>query len=346
MTRTTRTNPFHAFAKFKGKAARLRAWEGGFHTALHRDLTIPYAQMKWDNDPDDYPVILTFDMTGLTRFADIDSRRAADMFFEHCAINQYHVGSEDVESDEILDRLDSDVRDMEDNPENTPESGDDALNAMWKLSGSPSVRENALYLALKWIRGSGLRLETLYDLGKRIAKDGERVKLTLPEEEILIEAFGQCRYMFDIPDDRLVRVDYMSPFFAQVIDPDGDEDETIEEAAEAGYAFVFVEWGRSEIDETRVKAWDRRRSEMPLLETTVGQSRTSRSWEQQRLEFHGTSLKNLLKAAPWLADVLPDPGAPCMSTVVEIADAIGALTKEEDEGDEEDEGGDLFGNDE
>lgn len=327
MTRA-RKNPFHAFARFKGRAARLRAWEGGFHTALKKDLVIPYAQMKWDNDPDDYPVILTFDMTGLTRFADIDSRRAADMFFEHCAVNQYHVGREDVDSEQILEALDFDLE--EEDPDSQPGPGDDALNAMWRLSGSPSVRENALRLAMAWIRGSGLRLEYMYDIGKRLAKD-ERAKLEPREEEILIEAFGQCRYLFDIPDERLIKVEYMSPFFSQIIDSDGDEDEAIEEAAEAGYA--FIEWGRSEIDESRAKAWDRRRSELPLIEATVGQSRTSRSWEQQRIEYHGTSLKNLLKAAPWLVDVLPDPPPPCMSGVADIFEVVGADSPESDDAD-------------
>lgn len=312
----TRKNPFHAFAKFKGRAARLRAWEGGFHTALKRDLVIPYAQMKWDNDPDDYPVILTFDMTGLTRFTDIDVRRAADMFFEHCAVSQYRVGREDVDSEQILDSLSLDLENTED--EGAPESGDDALNAMWRLSGSPSVRENALRLALEWIGNSGLRLEHMYDIGKRLAKD-ERAKLEPREEGMLIEVFGQCRYLFDIPDDRLIKVEYMAPFFAQVIDPDGgDDDDTLKEAAEAGYSFV----DRTELYEHRTKAWERSRSELPLLEATVGRSRTSRSWEQQRIEFHGTSLKNLLSAAPWLADVLPDPPSPCMSGIADILEVV------------------------
>jgi hypothetical protein len=331
-----RENPFHAFAKFKGRAARLRAWEGGFHTALKRDLVIPYAQMKWDNDPDDYPVILTFDMTGLTRFTDIDVRRAADMFFEHCAVNQYHVGREDVDSDQILEALDLDLQEDED-PDSQPQSGDDAQNAMWKMSGSPSVLDNALRLALGWIRGSGLRLERLYEVGKILAKD-ERAKLEPSDEEMLIEAFGQCRYMFDIPDDRLIEVEYMAPFFAQVIDPDGDEDETIEEAAGAGYS--FIEWGRSEIDESRETAWKRPPSELPLLEATVGRSRTSRSWEQQRIEFHGTSLKNLLMACPWLVAELPDPPSPCMSTIEDIAVVLFGEPEAEDEDEDEDDGQD------
>jgi hypothetical protein len=331
-----RENPFHAFAKFKGRAARLRAWEGGFHTALKRDLVIPYAQMKWDNDPDDYPVILTFDMTGLTRFTDIDVRRAADMFFEHCAVNQYHVGREDVDSDQIIEALQLDVE--EEDPDNSPQPGDDAQNAMWKMSGSPSVQDNALRLALDWIRGSGLRLERLYEVGKILAKD-ERAKLEPSDEEMLIEAFGQCRYMFDIPDDRLIKVEYMAPFFAQVIDPDGDEDEAIEEAAGGGYS--FIEWGRSEIDESRETAWERPPSELPLF-GKVADPRVygGGPFKSKRVEFHGTSLKNLLMACPWLVDVLPDPPAPCMSGIRDIFDAAMGRDPDAPEVENEDDGQD------
>lgn len=332
----TRKNPFHAFAKFKGRAARLRAWEGGFHTALKRDLVIPYAQMKWDNDPDDMPVILTFDMQGLTRFTDIDVRRAADMFFEHCLLHRYYP-VEDGNAEQILEYLQVDMEEI--NPPGASLPGDDALNSMWRLSGSPSVGENALGLAVSWIGNSILRLEHLYDIGKRLAKD-ERAKLSLAEEEMLITAFGQCRYMADIPDARLIKVEYMAPFFAQVIDPDGgDDDDTIKEAEEAGYAFVEVD--RSELDEYRTKAWERKRSELPLIEATVGRSRTSRSWEQQRIEYHGTSLKNLLKAAPWLVDVLPDPPSPCMSSVEEIFEIVWA-DPPESAGDEDDDDPTLF----
>lgn len=323
-----RKNPFHAFAKFKGRAARLRAWEGGFHTALHRDLTIPYAQMKWDNDPDDYPVILTFAMNGMRAFADIDSRRAAEMFYEHCKLAQYHVGRDDVEPDQILESLAFDTE--EEDSEEWHNSGDEALNSMWKLSGSSSVRINALRQAVQYINNSGLKLEHMYDLGQRIAKD-EKVGLDDQDEEMLIEAFGQCRYLSDVPDERLVKVEYMAPFFSQVIDPDGDEDETIEEAAQAGYA--FVETDRTELDETRTTAWERKISELPLFGDRSNWKLYGAGPFKPRLEFHGTSLKNLLMAAPRLADELEEVPSPCMSTVDEIVETLrseGKIPDEED----------------
>jgi hypothetical protein len=279
--------------------------------------------MKWDNDPDDYPVILTFDMSGMRAFADIDSRRAAEMFYEHCKLNQYHVGREDVEADQILDALAFDTE--EEDGEEWPQPGDEALNSMWKLSGSPSVRINALRAAVGFIGSSGLKLEHLYDIGSRVAKN-ERVELDDSDEKMLIEAFGQCRYLTDVPDERLLKVEYMAPFFAQVIDPDGEEDETIEETAEAGYA--FVESDRTDLDESRVTAWEKPVSELPLFGDRA-------HWKvfggpgtfQPRLEYHGTSLKNLLTAAPWLADLLTEVPKPCTTTVDEIVDALKAAGK-------------------
>jgi hypothetical protein len=327
-----RKNPFHAFAKFKGRAARLRAWEGGFHTAKHKDLTIPYAQMKWDNDPDDYPVILTFAMGGMRAFADIDSRRAAEMFYVHCKVAQYRVGREDADPDQILESLAFDT--AEESSEEWPnQPGAEALNSMWKLSDSPSVRLNALRQAVQYIGSSGLKLERMYALGEAIAKD-ERVLLDDRDEKMLIEAFGQCRYLTDVPDERLIKVEYMAPFFAQVIDPDGDEDEVIDEAAEAGYS--FVESVQYELDESRTTAWERKVSELPLF----GNKADYRVYADNgpfkpRIEYHGTSLKNLLTAAPWLAELLPEEvPSPCISTVDQIIETLkaeGKIVEDEDE---------------
>ena len=44
-----RKNPFLAKPKYLGQSARLKSWEGGFHTAKTFDFAVPYAQLKAKN---------------------------------------------------------------------------------------------------------------------------------------------------------------------------------------------------------------------------------------------------------------------------------------------------------
>jgi|SRR3972149_1746089 len=88
-----RSNPFLAKARgvHRGKSASLGERDG-FHTSSDISLVVPYANLKgspytntFDGEWEDYPVILSLDMTGLERVPDIDAERAAGMAFDYFA---------------------------------------------------------------------------------------------------------------------------------------------------------------------------------------------------------------------------------------------------------------------
>lgn len=108
-------------------------------------------------------------------------------------------------------------------------------------------------------------------------------------ERIAMRVVGQFRYTQDVPDGRVVSVAFMRPFW-----PEGvvrDDEELVEAIAEAGWDPI---------------TWDDADTFSPDFDVV---------WRREeapgaRIEYHGTSWRNLLLALPWLQSEIQPPPAP------------------------------------
>jgi len=272
--------------KHYGPAMSGVATHPGFHTGSSMSICQPYAQAKVsDFAPDswgkelqrhvmrDYPVILELDMQGLPSEPDYD---AANWFND--AVQQAISESDD------FDALDNHL-DFAATEEEQPSS---MLEALFYLSGANPDR--AVYGLRDWLQ----RQPDPDAAFAKIKKDG------LPDE-LLAQVSGQFRYTEDVPTGRIVAVHYVQPVFNYLFphyeDADYHHDKIIERIEAAGYGTVSLAdvYDSHEVL-TVVKSFDVSPKLFPV--------------KDQRIEFHGTSWRNLMAAAPQLADVLPLPPKP------------------------------------
>jgi hypothetical protein len=258
----------------------------GFHTGVSMSVCQPYAQAKVDVfAPDswgkelkrhvmrDYPVILELDMQGLPFEPDYDAAR-----WFNDAIQQAISESDD------FDALDSHL-DFAATEEEQPGS---MLEALFYLSGANPDR--AVYSLRDWLQQHPDPDAAF----AKIKKDG------LPDE-LLAQVSGQFRYTEDVPTGRIVAVHYVQPVFNYLFphyeDADYHHDKIIERIEAAGYGTVSL-----------ADVYDSH--EVLTVVRTVDVSPKLFPVENQRIEFHGTSWRNLMAAAPELVDVLPLPPKP------------------------------------
>jgi hypothetical protein len=272
--------------KHYGPAMSGVATHPGFHTGSNMSICQPYAQAKvGDFTPDswgkelqrhvmrDYPVIIELDMQGVPFTLDYDAAR-----WFNDAVQQAISESDDFDS------LDNHLE-MSSSEEELPSS---MLEALFYLSGAKPDR--AVYSLRNWLQDQPDPEEAF----AKIKKDG------LPDE-LLAQVSGQFRYTQDVPTGRIVAVHYILPVFNYLFphyeDPDWHHDKIIERIEAAGYDTVSLAnvYDDSEVL-TVAKSFDVSPKLFPV--------------ENQRIEFHGTSWKNLLSAAPELVDVLPLPPKP------------------------------------
>lgn len=303
-----RKNPFIPKTQFYGKSARYKEQEGGFHVADEESYAIPYAQQKWETSPFrsfgsrlkfgavEFPVILKLDVTGIPMLADIDARRAAVVISQTYGHDyEYFESNAEALSEES----------------NTPNIavGDNALNTLFSEFSitSPPVGIQRLY---SMNLGQGA-YEKIVAIGERLRFDDD-LPLSDNEEALLVEAFGQARIMVPVSDARLLEVRYMSPYFPTVVEesqfeePDDEDEyeyrarnEAVLKALEEGYNFVEVD-NPNQNPYTQL-AWRRTSEEVPMGFEVP---------KAKKVMYHGTSLSNLLRAAPWLASKLAPPPRP------------------------------------
>jgi hypothetical protein len=109
-------------------------------------------------------------------------------------------------------------------------------------------------------------------------------------QEFAMEVVGQYRYEEDVPSSRLVSVHYVKPFWPYSILSD-DEEELDEALTDAGWD-VVSEIDLESLDPKYREVWSRPKP------------------DEAGVEWHGTSWRNLLLAAPELADKLLPPPLP------------------------------------
>ena len=311
-----RRNPFLAKPQYFGQSARLKSWEGGFHTTSDFNFAVPYAQLKWNSSPfgsEDAPVILEIDMTGFRAMADIDARRACI----HVVTNSVDGVKRDVDSvdklplDELFGAWSYDAEFNQSEPDYTPERGDSVQNALFVLASASSHWAS--------IRVAQETITTIEDFTLFLSiflklRQNENAALSEEEDAFLISVFNQSVYWNDISDDRLLAVYYMQPYFGAVVRED-ELEEDFEEDEEYGagttvidylnHGYEFVTDGDYSLRPSVKKVWVRPEPSAPLLSGLRDEA-----WKRRRVEYHGTSLSNLLSALPWLAEQLPRPQSP------------------------------------
>ncbi len=258
----------------------------GFHTGSTLSICQPYAQAKVDEFvPDswgkelqthvmrDYPVILELDMQGIPFTIDYD---AAGWFND--AVKQAIEESEDYDAlENYLDFSEPE----EDRPENM-------IQALFYLSGAMPSR--AVYSLRDWLQSQS----DPYEAFAQIKAKG------LPDE-LLAKVSGQFRYTQDVPSGRIVTVNYIRPVFNYLFphydDPNWHHDKIIDRIEGLGYDVV-----------TLANVYEG--SEVLTVAKSVNVGPRLFPVEDQRLEFHGTSWRNLMSAAPELKDILPLPPKP------------------------------------
>lgn len=310
-----RKNPFLAKPEYFGQSARLKSWEGGFHTTSDFNFAVPYAQLKWNSSPfgsDDAPVILEIDTTGLRAMADIDARRACIHVVRSTVsgLNREARSVEELPVANLFDDWLENARFNESEPDDTPERGDSTQNTLFLLASASS----------HWgsIRDAQAEITALEDFSFFLSiclklRQNENVALTEEEDAFLISIFKQSVFWNDIPDERLLAVYYMQPYFAVVVredeleenleDEDSDGEGTVLDYLNHGYEFITE--GDYSLRPSVKKVWVRPEPSAPLLSGLRDEA-----WKKRRVEYHGTSLSNLLSAVPWIAEQLPIPRRP------------------------------------
>jgi hypothetical protein len=289
MMRRRRHNPFYAKpAQFHGGVTRGVETHPGFHTACDMIITQPYAQMKVLeylpssienlNDPiPDYPVILELDMHGLDFVPDYDA-----LHWFNDAVNGI------IEHIKSFDELESHIEYGDGDEYEKPEA---MIEGLFYLSGQqPS---SAIYRLRDWLKEQDDPEEAFVKL-----------KQTGVPGELLAKVSCQYRYLNDVPSGRVQRVHYVCPVFDRLFphyeDNEWEEeglDEQLELIEAAGYDVVTM--GNIVDDQQVLKI---------VSSFDVGYQLFKA--KSARIEFHGTSLRNLLSAAPELAGVLRWPPKP------------------------------------
>lgn len=282
-----RRNPFFARPQeFHGAATRGVATHPGFHTADQVETTYAYAQMKAvpehvsEEVPAevvliDYPVVVALNMKGLDALTDYDAIETVKPILVEVA--------KEVVSQPGEDPIDA-LQDYVEYGERQHEMLTRAYQWLFEM-GAPAVMEPAPSL-LSYAEAQDDPNELICALA-----DG-----TLPNEA-LAEITGQHRYLEDVSTERIVSVIYLRPWWPEILElwPYGSDDTNpmIEELDELGWSVITDDdVGSFSLPEI---------SEM-VFERSAGPS--------PRIEYHGTSYLNLLKAAPWLRRHLPEPPQP------------------------------------
>jgi len=294
---TIRQNPFLPKVDFYGQSSRFKEWEGGFHVADTLETAVPYAQQKWKTGPfgeRDFPVIVELDVTGFPILADIDARRAALGLFRDAVTGVDNLF-------EFLDRVEQ-IAEIPRTPEDfqVGDNADSALFSCFSISNNPVAAARVLGADF-----TEQDFALFYQIGEKLLREGEEAPLSREEDEFLVAVFGQARFMVPITDARILRVLYMAPYFPTVVfEEQFDEeayggDAAVLEAADEGYNFVEIDY--PEQSPSTSIAWQRPVEDLPMgFEAPV----------PKRTMYHGTSLSNLLRAAPWLSSKLAPPPSP------------------------------------
>lgn len=273
-----RSNPFLAKPdRFRGRQQIGVRSHPGFHTTGSKDIAAAYAQAKAEL-PGDFPVILGFDMDGLDYTSDYD----ADLMAMSIRDNFGPEGLETFEDFIISAETLADSGFDDEHPAGNLEPGAPGQDILFSV-------DSAYHREVEKFAQHVIDLDEVdqIDAWRRVRDD------SLAGSSLLADALDQRRYLDDIPDERLVLVEWVAPVWELVADS-YDHEGALGAflAALDSLGFVTVTTADlNDIEDGRVV-------------------RTTRAWLRRgkapdRLQYHGTSWRNLIAAAPRFRNLIP-----------------------------------------
>jgi hypothetical protein len=269
----------------------------GVHTTPEKLVAIWYGMGKaaregFGPQNDNTGVLFLLDCAGLPAHPDYDAvvlREDMPMFFEHLA---YIITEFDLEADSSrdmdrwVDFIQSEVDQMQEDPEAEMWSGERVLNAIFYSLGRGGYREHVL-VASTLVDIAERDPETVYEAVKKFGKTNNVEDLPL---EWFAEALQQWRYFVPIGLSRLVRAEIVKPFHA-VLEED-DDAVAIEKRHPGLRVFTLDEADQLDADD---------------FETKVVYEQRKLGLSKARLEWHGTDLVRARQIFPRIADRLVNP---------------------------------------
>lgn len=274
-----RRNVFEARpTEFSGQVTHGVVKYPGFHTASEPETTFPYAQYKTVPEDlhdelreagvsgvtiDDYPVVVALNMRGMKSLVDYDAVEYVKPVLTDIAKQIVSQGGDPM--DELIDYV---------------EGGDQNERLL-----PDSV--------MQW----------LFEHGTQAQLDPSGALLSCAEEQRNPSAFivsiadgaisderlatitGQFRYDQDVPSSRIVKVAYVQPWFPRIFKCWAGENDKDCKLADA-----LGENGWSTVDEDDILSGQLYDKMLDVYERQVP--------DDARIEYHGTSYRNLIKAAP------------------------------------------------
>jgi hypothetical protein len=266
----------------------------GFHTTGTIEVAACYAQAhvvtsmgyELGEALDDYPAIVTLDMDGLTPLADYDAEKTLWPNIIYVLRGFFRMNP-DANENNLQAWLEVDVSEGRE----PLGRGDSATDALFTIAG---WRIESPYAALSSTIWQMPRpREGVMEFLRRLASEEEK-----PSADLLCALSDQYRYADDVSESRVLAVDSMRPYWPELLDY--QEDESGSDRAEKIEA---AGWSVLDVDDVY--------SEQARVVTTRVYSKRSRP---KRPEYHGTSYRNLLSAAPRLGKKLPVPPPPFRGT--------------------------------
>jgi hypothetical protein len=273
----------------------------GFHTAGSLEIAGCYAQEKVVSHPatlflkpetllSDYPVIVVVDMDGYVPKADYDAERTMAPAVRDVLSEFFRMNPEASRRD-LTRWLEMDTYEEQE----AIERGYPANSALFRI-GSWRVMDPAGALR-DFV--DGYAGDDAMDLLREFARTGKA------SDAFLCALSDQYRYTEDVDERRVAKVLYVKPFWPDVLDYQADQDvdefdpgqavddaQLSERLEELGWATLDVE--------------DVGRGNAAFSTKAVYQSRRAPA----RPEYHGTSYRNLISAAPGIGRRLPIPPKP------------------------------------
>lgn len=285
----------------------------GFHTTDSQDIALAYSVMKvqhllppdWQRETrikfrkgiPDAPVIVSLDMSGLDPQPDIDAEYAISGLYD-----LFREFADDLKRrplrppDDLVDRFGrfTEIGGFE--PMDDP---DDIMEMIFMIS-TPGPQEFG-----------GIVASLLETMPRSLANQHlERAMRGIIDPFLVMRAIGQYRYVEDVSSRRITGVVIYSPWIDCVYPSWDDEDypeDEVKAAEKAGYTVVSLgDWYDGVFPRREVASWERRPSHMMQLQFEGMEM-------EPRIEHHGTSLANLVLAAPEfgrMVDEIPPPFNP------------------------------------
>ncbi|MCH9802153.1 MAG: hypothetical protein K0U62_11585 [Actinomycetia bacterium] len=261
----------------------------GFHTAGDREIALAYAYAKTPPPPTvregDFPVLIGLDMRGYERLLDYDAVISLlpvvqTMLEEAPTLDDWY---------EILE----------------------ISYAEAEVDFPPSAAAHAFQVALSHIiEGGGIDPDSFADTREYTTfRDdilnlpgnnfqGAEKHLSPFTRKVLMGAVQQYRYLDDVPEERVVSVEILQPMWDEILR--FDEDEKVDLLDDLG-------WNLTHEDDV---------AEFSVPIKVLVDFEWPRN-PGARIEYHGTSLYNLLAAAPGLREDI-EPSVPQMPEIPEL----------------------------